>query len=195
MRMLWVYFLMLSSCCFAQTGENMSEKILILYLSRTNNTKTVAELIHRRIGGDLVVLELENPYPKNYRAIVDQVAEENRTGYLPPLKTQVDIDKYDTIFIGFPTWGMQLPPPMKSFLNHQDIKGKTIAPFNTNGGYGLGSTVKTIRKLCPESEVLKVFSVRGGSERDGVYLAIKGDRKVKVEELLESWLDEIQISK
>nr|WP_288935015.1 flavodoxin [uncultured Allomuricauda sp.] len=173
----------------------MSEKILILYLSRTNNTKTVAELIHRRIGGDLVVLELENPYPKNYRAIVDQVAEENRTGYLPPLKTQVDIDKYDTIFIGFPTWGMQLPPPMKSFLNHQDIKGKTIAPFNTNGGYGLGSTVKTIRKLCPESEVLKVFSVRGGSERDGVYLAIKGDRKVKVEELLESWLDEIQISK
>lgn len=191
-----VVLLLLSSCFQKETGnpnDSDPKKILIVYLSRTNNTKTVAEIIHKRVGGDLVALELENPYPENYRAIVDQVASENRSGFLPPLKTKVDTDRYDTIFIGFPTWGMQLPPPMKSFLHDHDLRGKTLVPFNTNGGYGLGSTVQTVRKLCPDSEILKVFSIRGGSERDGIYLAIQGERKDEVEEAVASWLAEIQI--
>lgn len=191
-----VVLLLLSSCFQKETGnpnDSDPKKILIVYLSRTNNTKTVAEIIHKRVGGDLMALELENPYPENYRAIVDQVASENRSGFLPPLKTKVDTDRYDTIFIGFPTWGMQLPPPMKSFLHDHDLRGKTIVPFNTNGGYGLGSTVQTVKALCPDSKILKVFSVRGGSERDGIYLAIQGDRKVEVEAEVEAWLKEIQL--
>ena len=43
------------------------------------------------------------------------------TGFLPPLKTKVNISSYNTIFLGFPTWGMQLPPPMKSFLYKNDL--------------------------------------------------------------------------
>lgn len=191
-----VLLLLLSSCFQKETGnpnDSDPKKILIVYLSRTNNTKTVAEIIHEKVGGDLVALELENPYPENYRAIVEQVASENESGFLPPLKTKVDTDRYDTIFIGFPTWGMQLPPPMKSFLHDHDLSGKTIVPFNTNGGYGLGSTVQTVKALCPDSKILKVFSVRGGSERDGIYLAIRGDRKVEVEAEVEEWLKEIQL--
>src|SRR5690606_13160688 len=132
-----VVLFLLSSCFQKETGnpnDSDPQKILILYLSRTNNTKTVAEIIHKKVGGDLVALELENPYPENYRATVEQVAFENETGFLPPLQTQVDTDRYDTIFLGFPTWGMQLPPPMKSFLQDHDLKGKTIVPFNTHGG-------------------------------------------------------------
>ena len=72
---------------------------MIVYLSRTNNTKVVAEMIHENVGGDLVALELKNPYPQNYKSIVEQVAEENRTGFLPPLKTQINMDKYDTVFL------------------------------------------------------------------------------------------------
>jgi hypothetical protein len=60
-------------------------KILIVYLSRTNNTKALAEIIHKNIGGKLVRLELQNPYPEDYKAIVDQVVKENETGFLPPL--------------------------------------------------------------------------------------------------------------
>src|SRR5690606_37859310 len=116
----------------------LSEKILIVYLSRTNNTKAVAEMIHENVGGRLVALELKTPYPENYKATVDQVARENETGFLPALKTTIDnIKKYDIVFIGFPTWGMQLPPPMKSFLKHHDLSGKMIVPFNTNGDYGI----------------------------------------------------------
>jgi flavodoxin len=105
---------------------------LIVYLSRTNNTKVIAEIIHQKVGGTLVALELETPYPDDYRATVQQVVRENETGYLPPLKTKIDrIEQYDFLFLGFPTWGMQLPPPVKSFLHQYSLKGKTVIPFNT----------------------------------------------------------------
>jgi hypothetical protein len=63
---------------------------LIVYLSRTNNTKAIAEIIHQKVGGTLASLELEAPYPADYRATVQQVVRENETGYLPPLKTKID---------------------------------------------------------------------------------------------------------
>src|SRR3546814_6515853 len=85
----------------------------------------------------MVALELVTPYPEHYQTTVDQVADENATGYLPPLKTKIDnMETYDVVFVGFTTWGMQLPPPMKSFLNDYDLSGKTVVPFNTNAGYG-----------------------------------------------------------
>ncbi|SKB86252.1 hypothetical protein SAMN05660293_02691 [Dyadobacter psychrophilus] len=66
-------------------------KILIVYLSRTKNTKAVAEMIHQTVGGGLVALELQNPYPADYRTTVDQVARENASGFLPPLATRMSV--------------------------------------------------------------------------------------------------------
>ncbi|HEV7333224.1 MAG TPA: hypothetical protein VGN63_19470 [Flavisolibacter sp.] len=88
-----------------------------MYLSRTANTKVIAEIIHRNVGGTLIALELEKSYPANYQATIQQVVAEHERGYLPPLKTKIDsIEKYDVVFVGFPTWGMKLPPPMKRFF-------------------------------------------------------------------------------
>jgi flavodoxin len=140
----------------------------------------------------LVALELETPYPEDYQTTVNQVAEENKSGYLPPLKTKIDnIEKYDAVFIGFPTWGMQLPPPIKSFLNQNDLSGKTIMPFNTNGGYGIGSSFQTITELCPNSEVLDGFTVKGGSERDGILFVIEGDKEKEVQVEVQKWLKKL----
>tara|TARA_R110002167_G_scaffold108398_2_gene276788 strand:- start:5632 stop:6249 length:618 start_codon:yes stop_codon:yes gene_type:complete len=172
-----------------------SESTLILYLSRTNNTKAVALMIQKEVGGDLVAVELENPYPEDYDAIVKQVTEENASGFLPPLKSKVDMVQYDTIFFGFPTWGMQLPPPMKSFLKENDLKGKTIIPFNTNAGYGLGSSLKTIRELSPKSNILGEFSVKAGVERDGILFVMKGKREIEVREAVQKWLKRILVVK
>ena len=172
------------------------KKILIVYLSRTNNTKAIAEMIQQKVGGRLVGLELETPYPADYHMTVQQVVRENETGYLPPLKTKIEhIEEYDVVFLGFPTWDMQLPPPVKSFLHRYDLKGKTLIPFNTNGGYGPGSSFQTVRELCPQSTILKGFSIRGGSERDGEYLAMKGARAEEARKKLGSWLTEIGMLK
>ena len=169
-------------------------KVLIVYLSRTNNTKAVAEIIHRQVGGTLVALELENPYPENYQAIVDQVARENETGYLPPLKTKIDsLEKYDVVFVGFPTWGMQLPPPLKSFLSQYDLSGKTVVPFNTNAGYGIGSSFQTVKQLCPNSTVLEGFSTKGGVERDGILFVIEGEKAKAAEADVKKWLRKLKV--
>src|SRR5689334_19806413 len=137
-------FCVMTSLCIASGFLNaqsiLPKKILIVYLSRTNNTKAIAEIIQANVGGTLIALELEKPYPENYPATVQQVVRENETGYLPPLKTKIDsIEKYDIVFLGFPTWDMKMPPPMKTFLHQYDLTGKTVVPFNTNAGYGVGT--------------------------------------------------------
>jgi len=121
-------FSLVMAFCIA-SGSSMaqsmaSKKILIVYLSRTNNTKAIAEIIQKNVGGKLVAIELATPYPADYHATVQQVVKENETGYLPPLKTKIDsIGSYDIVFVGFPTWDMKMPPPMKSFLKQYDLGG------------------------------------------------------------------------
>ena len=179
---------------FDKNSPTGSGKVLIVYLSRTNNTKKIAEIIHKNMGGMLVALELKKPYPQDYKAIVDQVVEENATGYLPPLKTEIDsIEKFEVVFVGFPTWGMQLPPPVKSFLNQYDLGGKTVVPFNTHGGYGIGSSFETVKELCPKSKVLEGFSTKGGVERDGIYFVIEGEKEKQVRDEIKRWLREINL--
>jgi flavodoxin len=181
-----------SGCSDAQSMA--SKKILIVYLSRTNNTKAIAEIIHKNAGGTLIGLELEKPYPENYQQTVQQVVNENETGYLPPLKTKIDsIEKYDVVFLGFPTWDMKMPPPMKSFLNQYNLNGKTVIPFNTNAGYGVGSGFQTVKELCPKSKVLEGFEMKGGVERDGVYLVIKDEKAKEAETEVKKWLQKIKV--
>ncbi|MFX0557481.1 flavodoxin family protein [Maribacter sp. CXY002] len=197
MNKILIVFVFLSSCLYLEPGKTQqkSNNTLIVYLSRTNNTKAIAEIIHEKIGGDLLALELVHPYPENYKAIVEQVAAENKSGFLPPLKTKVDVRKYDTIFIGFPTWGMQLPPPIKSFLNAYDLSGKIVIPFNTNAGYGIGSSFKKVQELCKGCEILDGFSTKGGIERDSIFLVIQGDKKKQTEKEVTTWLESLKILK
>jgi len=202
--MLLAFYLLISACSLSQikdTNANTDSaldscKVLIVYLSRTNNTKAIAEIIQRNAGGTLVALELEKPYPENYQQTVQQVVKENESGYLPPLKTKIDsIDKYDVIFLGFPTWDMKMPPPMKSFLKQYNLSGKTVIPFNTNAGYGVGSGFQTVKDLCRDSKVLEGFEKKGGIERDGVYLVIKDEKAKEAETEVKKWLQKINYSR
>jgi flavodoxin len=201
-NLLFAFSLLFSACSASEmkgdngkiNADSDTSKILIVYLSRTNNTKAIAEIIHKNVGGTLVALELEKPYPGNYQVIVQQVVAENETGYLPPLKTKIDsIEKYDVVFLGFPTWGMKLPPPIKSFLKQYDLSGKTVIPFNTNAGYGTGSSFDTVKELCKNSKVLEGFAIKGGIERDGVYLAIKDENAKEAEAEVKKWLRKIKV--
>jgi len=176
-HMLLTSFLLILGCSSSQMKDMnakldstlKSDKVLIVYLSRTNNTKTTAEIIHKNTGGTLVALELEKPYPENYRATVEQVVRENETGYLPP--------------------------PMKSFLKQYDLSGKTIVPFNTNDGYGIGSSFDTVKELCPKSKILDGFSIKGGTESDGRTRLSKEENIKDAETKVKKWLQEIKLSK
>lgn len=195
------FLLPASSCAFSPKQPASSSDLdqnrqdtLIVFLSRTRNTKALAEIIHDQVGGTVVELELENPYPENYRAIVAQVARENETGFLPPLKTRIEnLDRFEVVFIGFPTWDMKLPPPMKSFLHQYDLSGKTVIPFNTNAGYGVGSSFETIEQLCPDSRILPGFSTKGGIERDGILFVMEGKKEKEVQQEVRKWLERLNL--
>lgn len=173
------------------TDEN---RVLIVFFSRTENTQAIAELIREQVGGDMFEVLPAEPYPVDYDTLVSQVDQENEEGYTPPLQCPVEnIRAYDTVFFGAPTWDMQLPPPMKTFLSEHDLSGKTVVPFNTNGGYGVGSSFQTVAERSPNADVLEGFSTRGGLERDGVYLAIKDERREEVRTGVTNWLQNLQI--
>jgi len=90
---------------------------------------------------------------------------------------------------------MKMPPPMKSFLHQYNLSGKTVIPFNTNAGYGVGSGFATVKELCSNSTVLEGFSTKGGIERDGVLFVMEGEKEKEAEAKVKEWLQKINLLK
>jgi flavodoxin len=135
---------------------------LIVYFSRTGNTREVAGQIHELIGGDRQELETVAPYPADYEAVKAQARREQASGYKPALTTKVaNIRSYDLVYVGTPIWWATLPPPVRTFLSEYDLSDKTIVPFVTHAGSGFGSVVGDIAALCPRSILAKGVAVRG----------------------------------
>lgn len=176
-----------------EVGETMkNSKTLIVYYSRTGNTKAVAELIQEKVGGDLVQIETKEKRPTDYRKEVEQNAQEQEREILPELKTTIpDFAKYERIFIGTPTWNMALPQAVVSFLDSYNFNGKTIIPFNTHGGYGAGSTFSQISANTKGANVLEGYTVKGGEETNGRMLVIKDKNRKKVSKEIDNWLETI----
>lgn len=148
------------------------------------NTEYLAENIQSALGGDLLSVVVEKPYPNDYDTVVDMASEEQEENTRPALFTHVDnIEQYDTIFVGFPIWWYKMPQAMVTFLEENDLAGKTIIPFATHGGYGVGSSVEEIKELCPDSNVIEnIFE----AERENV-----SDRQQDID----IWLEEIGMRK
>ena len=91
-------------------------------------------------GADLLEIIPETPYSENYNTVVDQAKDEIRHGYHPTIKKDnVDLNSYDTVYLGSPIWWGTMAPPVMNFLSENDLDGKTILPFTTHGGGGRGA--------------------------------------------------------
>jgi len=140
----------------------MTDKILIAYYSRTGNTELIARIIQQEMGGRLHEIIPETPYPSSYDATVDQAKGDIKRGFKPPLSNPLtSVSGFDPIFIGSPNWWSTLAPPVATFLTTYDLSGKTIAPFCTHGGGGLGHISSDIAKLCPAATIRSPFKVYG----------------------------------
>ena len=139
-----------------------ARKILVAYFSWSGNTRKIANQIHRFVGGDLFEIVSVDKYPIDYDEAVQQARKELDAGYRPELRSKVEnLDSYDVIIIGYPSWWGTLPMPVVSFLSKCDSSGKIIAPFCTHEGSRLGRSVADIAKLCPQSTVLEGLEIRG----------------------------------
>lgn len=156
-------------------------KSLVAYFSRSGNTRVVAGQIHRARGADLFEIVPARPYPDDYFETVEQARQERDNGYEPALKAKAPgIADYETVFLGFPIWGETAPPLIRSFLTAHDLAGKTLIPFITHGGYGLGNSLAVISAHAPRAELLAGFAMQAPQERQTL-------------ERVTSWLDGLKI--
>lgn len=131
---------------------------------QTGNTETVAGMIKELTGADLFRIEQVQPYAKDYNECIARAQSDQRRNARPELKTYPEsIDEYDVIYLGYPNYWSTMPMAVFTFLEHFDFSGKTIRPFCTHEGSGMGSSVSDIRKLCPGAKVEKGLAIRGGS--------------------------------
>jgi flavodoxin len=141
--------------------------VLSAYYSHSGNTRAIAEMIHKNAGGNIFEIVSVDPYPADYDAVVEQAKKELDTDFRPTLKTKVtDMDSYTTVFIGYPNWWGTMPMPVYTFLEEYNLSGKTLVPFCTHEGSGLGHSVADIRKMCPHSTVLDGLAIRGGEVKN-----------------------------
>jgi flavodoxin len=158
-----------------------TKKILVAYFSRSGNTREIANQIHKIVGGDIFEIQTVKPYPNDYDAVVKQARQELDSGYKPALKTKTEnITSYDLVFIGYPNWWGTIPAPVRVFLSEYDLSGKTIAPFCTHEGSGLGRSVADISKLCPKSTLLDGVAIRGGDVKTAQNQVSEWLQKIKI---------------
>ena len=132
----------------------MSKKALVAYFSCSGVTKGVAESLAEVVGADLFEIEPEEPYTD---ADLDWTNKQNRStvemndpSSRPAIKSAVaDMSSYEVVFVGFPIWWYVAPTIINAFLESYDFAGKTIVPFCTSGGSGVGRTGEVLQRFAP----------------------------------------------
>lgn len=146
----------------AQAANPQGGTMLILYFSRSGNTRKVAEQIHDRVGGDIIELKTASPYPSDYDTLTKQAQREQKSDARPEITTEIpNLDAYDTVFIGFPNWWSGMPMPFFTLLEKYDLGSKTVVPFCTHGGGRFGHSLRDLKRLCPRARILEGFEVPG----------------------------------
>ena len=147
---------------YSRKGQNyVSGRIVNL---QVGNTEVAAKIAQEIVGGDLLEIQSIKKYPVDYTETTEVATVEKRTNARPELSTHVgNMDLYDTIILGYPNWWGTFPMAVFTFLESYNFSGKTILPFCTHEGSGLGVSERDIKKLCPDAKVLPGLAIRGGN--------------------------------
>ena len=125
---------------------------LVAYFSASGTTAKAAKALANAVGGELYEIKPAVPYTnadlnwmdKNSRSSVEMNDPKSR----PAMAETPRLAGYDTVFVGFPIWWYQAPRIIQTFLESADFSGKTVIPFATSGGSGMGKTVELLRSSC-----------------------------------------------
>ena len=146
-------------------------KKLVAYFSASGITKAAAERLAKAAGADLFEIKPATPYT---HADLDWTNQKSRSSVemndpdsRPEIEEQLsNMEDYDTIWIGFPIWWYVAPTIISTFVESYDFSGKTIVPFATSGGSGMGKTVEVLKSLCPGANWEKGKMLNRVSDRE-----------------------------
>ncbi|MBR0299793.1 MAG: flavodoxin [Bacteroidales bacterium] len=144
---------------YSRTGQNYTSSGIVNL--KEGNTKVVARKIQELTGADIFRLETVRTYSEDYMTCTQEAKDELNAKARPALKGDIDISKYDTIYLGWPCWWGTYPMCVATFLEAHDWTGKTVIPFTTHEGSGFGSSLSDLRKAIPSATVKKGLSIQG----------------------------------
>lgn len=147
---------------FSHAGDNYAVGNI-----KVGNTKIVADYISAFTGADQFEIKTSKYDGMAYKPLCDLAKKEQQKGELPPFESKVDVKKYDVVFIGGPVWWGTYPQVMFTFFKKYDLSGKTLIPFTTHEGSGLGNCVKDVKEAYPKANVVEGFSMYGHDVRTG----------------------------
>ena len=145
----------------------MSKK-LVAYFSASGVTAKLAETLAEAIGADMFEIVPEVPYTKadlNWQdAASRSTIEMKDPSSRPAIAAKRDnMDNYDTVFVGFPIWWYVAPTIINTFLESYDLSGKTVIPFATSGGSGMGKTNEKLQPSCSGAKLLEGRVFKSGT--------------------------------
>ena len=124
------------------------------------NLGFMAEEIASRTGGDLFLIQTVETYPASYDETLDVASDEQAGNARPELVAGVEnLGQYDTVFLGFPNWWGGLPMAVYTFLEENDLSGKTVIPFTSSGGGSFARAQSTLAELLPGATLLEGLHV------------------------------------
>ena len=146
-------------------------KKLVAYFSASGVTGQTAKRLANAVNADLFEIKPAVPYT---RADLDWTNKKSRSTVEmsdPDSRPEIaercaNMDDYDTVYIGFPIWWYVAPTVIDTFLESYDFTGKTLIPFATSGGSGMGKTLDVLKKVCPNADWRAGGIVNGMSEKD-----------------------------
>ncbi|MBD5544921.1 MAG: flavodoxin [Lachnospiraceae bacterium] len=128
------------------------------------NTEVAAGMIKELTDADMFKMEQVQAYSKDYNECIAQAQADKKRDARPELKNYPEsMEEYDEIYLGYPNYWSTMPMAVFTFLEHFDFTGKTIHPFCTHEGSGMGSSERDIKRLCPGAKVEKGLAIHGGS--------------------------------
>ena len=134
------------------------KKILVAYFSASGVTKGVAENMAKAAGADLFEIAPKQPYTDDDLNWMDKQSrstlEMRDRNCRPEMAAKPDVTGYDVILVGFPVWWYREPSIIDTFMESADFTGKTVVPFCTSGGSGLGDSAQNMQELAPGAKVL-----------------------------------------
>ena len=156
-----------------QAPAAQGKRVLVAYFSRADentggvgyiekgNTRILAEMVADITKGDLFEIKTVKPYPKEYRPATEVAKQEKENNERPEINGPLpDMSQYDVIFLGYPIWWSDLPMGVYTFLEKENFAGKTIIPFCTHEGSGIGNTERFIAETT-KAKVLPGLEMRG----------------------------------
>ena len=144
---------------YSRSGNNYTSDGIVNL--KKGNTQVFAEKIQSLTGADIFRLETVKDYPADYMECTQVAKEEFQAKARPALKADIDISKYDTIYLGWPCWWGTYPMCVATFLEAHDWSGKTVIPFTTHEGSGWGKGLSDLKAALPKATIGKGLAIQG----------------------------------